>query len=76
MYTNVAVLIFGAIVGVGNKQLDDEIAYGWRVASLMKIAWAIMLVSGASKGSRGCQIGMYDLRFFDAYCSMYYFGLN
>lgn len=61
VYVNVAVLIIGAIVGVGNRQLDEDLPYGWRFASLMTIAWAAMLISGASKGSRGCQVGMYDL---------------
>ena len=66
VYTNVGVLVFGAIVGV-NRQIDEDISYGWRFASVMAIAWAMMLISGAAKGNRECQIGMYDILFYVFY---------
>ena len=69
VYTNVGVLVFGAIVGA-NRQIDEEISYGWRFAAVITIAWAMMLVSGAAKGNRECQIGMYDILFFSVFYLM------
>ena len=58
VYTNSIVLMLSACYGL-YKHYVDGMTYASTFLNATAIVWALMLISGAGHGNKGCQLGMY-----------------